>query len=290
MDPSAPPPRRVIDPSLPPEIARRLRRSPEALRLARLGLVPRTPKNHALIFLLPGFLTLIWMVTNTLGMVVAMFAMGLIALMKWMAVDNTNSVERRYVRLAHEYSHRYVLPEDLDYPCQVLLGRAQHAAVTILASEVHRAGLIDTIDNRVTLPEEMWQLAQRLAKLSKMHAEHRRIVPRNMPQGLAEAFEPYTTALDTAWTSLSQRVRHLEHYATQVLRADEIFRAHRRLEMLIRRTPDYQRLIADTVRDDLARDQIARLSDQARQVHELFQESIAQARLAGVHLVRTPLT
>lgn len=290
MDPRAFPPRLVVDPSLPPEVSAQLRAAPHAMRMARQGRKHEPARNSALLFVLPGFLMLIWMLTSTSGMIVALVCMGLISLMRWMAVDETNRTARRRVKLAYEHAGRYVLPEDLDYPCQVLLRRAQNATDTILASEVHRAGLIDTIDNRVTLPEEVWQIARRLAKLSAMHYEHGRIVPKNVPQGLAEAFQPYTTALDTAWTSLSQRVRHLEEYALQVLRADDIFRAHRRLEVLIQRTPDYQRLIADTVRDDLARQQIERLSDQARHVRKLFEESIDQARRAAGHLVRTPLS
>jgi hypothetical protein len=242
--------------------------------------------NPTLLVVLPGFLLLIWMLTNTAVMVVAGMGMGLIALMRWMAVDASNRAARRRLRLATEHAGRYVLPEDLDYPCQRLLRRAQDAAETILASQVNRAGLIDTIDNRVTLPEEVWQIAQRLARLSSMHAEQGRLIPRELPSGLEDAFKPYTTALDAAWTSLSRRVRHLEKYAKQVVKADKVYHAHQRLEALAERTPEYQRLIADTVRDDLAHAHIRELADQAAHVRKLFEESIDQARQAAGALLR----
>lgn len=290
MDPRAFPPRLVLDPSLPPEVSAQLRASPYVMRMARAGRQHEPARNSALLFVLPGFLLLIWMLTNTAGMVVALVGMSLIGLMRWMAMDETNRTARRRLRLAYDHADRYVLPEDLDYPCQVLLRRAQDAADTILSSEVHRAGLIDSIDNKVSLPEEVWQIARRLAKLSRMHEEHRRIVPTDLPKNLRAAFAPYSGALDQAWTSLSQRVRHLEEYALQVLRADDVYRAHRRLEMLAARTPDYQRLLAETVRDDLALPHIQQLADQARHVRVLFEESIQEARRAAGHLIRTPLS
>ncbi|MFB9531351.1 hypothetical protein [Nonomuraea roseola] len=267
-----------------------LRAGPHLMRMARAGQQHEPTRHTGLLFVLPGFLLLVWMVTGTAGMIVAMAAMSLISLLRWMATDETNRTARRRLKLAYDHADRYVLPEDLDYPCQVLLRRAQDAADTIMASEVHRAGLIDSIDNRVSLPEEVWQIARRLAKLSRMHEEHRRIVPSDLPRNLRAAFAPYTGALDQAWTSLSQRVRSLEEYALQVLRADDVYQAHRRLEMLAARTPDYQRLLAENVRDDLALPHIQQLADQARHVRVLFEESIQEARRAAGHLIRTPLS
>lgn len=241
------------------------------------------------LFVLPGFLLMIYLMTGSLvGTAVVAAVVSLIALLRWIAADASSRDARRRLRLAHEHAGRFVLPEDLDYPCQVLLRRAQDAAEKVLGSQVHQAGLIDTIDNRVTLPDEVWQIAQRLTKLSAMHTEHRKLVPRDLPSGLEDAFKPYSTALDAAWTSLSKRVRNLERYAKQVLKADKVFHAHQRLEALAARTPDYQQLVADTVRDDLARAHIRELADQAAHVRKLFEESILQARQAAGELIRSP--
>ncbi|MFG1942717.1 hypothetical protein [Nonomuraea sp. NPDC048826] len=288
MDPRALPPRLVIDPSLPPDISAELRSNLHVLRLARSGWRMESSRNFTWLFVVPGLLLLLWMLTGTGLAVTAAVGVAAFGLIRWLSVGAYNRDTRRKLRLAYEYANYYILPEDLDYPCQVLLRRAQRAAEAILGSRVHRAGLIDTIDNRVTLPEEVWQIAQRLRKLSAMHAEHGKIVPRDLPTGLQDAFKPYSTALDAAWTSLSKRVRNLEQYAKQVLKADKVFHAHQRLEALAARAPDYQELIADTVRDDMARAHLKELTDQAKQARKLFEESILEARQAAGELLRPP--
>jgi hypothetical protein len=290
MDPRALPPRLVIDPSLHPEISVELRSSPHILRLARSGARMDTTYNPALLFALPAFLVLIYMLTSWEGAFVMGMGVGLIVLIRWMARDSTYRATRQRLRLAREHAAQYVLPEDLDHPCQMLLRRAQNAVEAIMGSAVHKAGLIDSIENRVSLPEEIWQIAERLRRLSSMHAEHGKIIPRELPPGMEDAFKPYTTALDAAWTSLSQRVRHLEKYAKQVLKADKVYHAHLRLEKLADKTPEYQQLIADTVRDELAHERIRELSDQAAHVRKLFEESILQARQAAGELLRSPLS
>ncbi|MBN6055362.1 hypothetical protein JYK22_25730, partial [Nonomuraea sp. RK-328] len=289
MDPRALPPRLVIDPALPRDVWNRLWSGPHLLRMARTGMEPEASGGRVLLFLIPWVVMLAYVVGRFPAAAIAGGGIGLIALLRYASVAANQRDTRQRLRLARQYAAHYVLPEDLDYPCQRLLRRAQDAVDAVLSSAVHRAGFIDTIDNQVTLPEEVWQIAQRLARLSAMHAEHRRLVPRVLPSGLEDAFRPYTTALDAAWTSLSRRVRHLEEYARQVTRADHVYHAHQRLETLAARTPDYQRLVADTVRDDLAHRHIRELGEQARQVRRLFEESVLQARRTAGELLRTPL-
>lgn len=290
MDPRALPPRLVIDPSLPPEISVELRSSPHILRMARSGKRMDPTYQPALLFVLPGLLVLIQLLTNTEVFLVAAAGLGLIILMRWMALDSSRRLVKRRLRLAYTHADQFVLAGDLDYPCQRLLRRAQDAAEAILNSKVHKAGLIDSVENQVSLPEEIWQIAHRLRQLSSMHAEQGRLIPRELPPGLEDAFKPYTSALDTAWSSLSHRVRHLEKYAKQVLKADKVFHAHRRLEALAAKTPEYQQLLADTVRDELAHERIRELADQAAHVRKLFEESVLQARQAAGELLRSPLT
>lgn len=237
-----------------------------------------------------GFMVVVSIAAGAPALMALSVAVALIMAAKWAASDATNRAARRRLRLAYENAQGYVLPEDLDPPCQGLLRRAQDAVHAILNSRVQRAGFIDTINNQVTLPEEVWQIAQRLANLSRMHAEHNRLVPHDMPSGMEEAFKPYTSALDAAWTSLSKRVKQLERYARQVQQADRVFQAHQRLEALAERTHEYQALVADTLRDDLATRHIKELADQARNARKLFEESIAQARQTAGELLRNPLS
>ncbi|MEV4368683.1 hypothetical protein AB0J71_16555 [Nonomuraea sp. NPDC049637] len=291
MDPRALPPRLVIDPSLPPDVSVELRSSPHILHMARSGRRMDPSFSPALLFALPALLVMVLIVTGEPEAVfVAGLGMGLIALIRWMALDSSHRIVKRRLRLATTHADRYVLPEDLDHPCQVLLRRAQDAATAVLNSKVHKAGLIDSVENQVSLPEEVWQIAHRLRRLSSMHAEQGRLIPRELPPGMEDAFKPYTSALDAAWTSLSHRVRHLEKYAKQVLKADKVYHAHRRLEALAAKTPEYQQLLADTVRDELAHERIRELSDQAAHVRKLFEESVLQARQAAGELLRSPFS
>ncbi|MGW0808055.1 hypothetical protein [Nonomuraea sp. NPDC002799] len=258
--------------------------------MARSGRRMDTTRNPSLLFLLPLFPAVLAWLTDAGSLLVVSVMIGMIILLRWMALDSSYRTVRRRLRLATAHADRYVLPEDLDHPCQMLLRRSQNAVQAILGSAVHRAGLIDTIENQVSLPEEVWQIAQRLRRLSGMHAEHGKLIPRELPAGLEDAFKPYTSALDTAWMSLSQRVRHLEKYAKQVLKADKVYHAHQRLEALAAKTPEYQQLLAETVRDELAHQRMRELADQAAHVRKLFEESILQARKAAGELIRTPLT
>jgi hypothetical protein len=232
-----------------------------------------------------GFLVLVAGLTDLAGMLLAMTIVSALATLRWAARDTGGRTARRQLRLALEHSGSYVLPEDLDRTCQDLLRRTQDATESVLASRVNQAGLIDTIDNRVTLPEETWRIACRLARLTAMNAEHHRIVPRDLPTEVAEAFQPYTAALNTALGALTARVQALEEYAWRVYQADRVYRAHQQLEVLSERAPDYHGLLADILSDQHAVPHIGKLADQAEHVNELFRQSIHDARLAATHLL-----
>src|SRR5690606_25671256 len=147
------PPRPVIDPSLPPDVSVELRSNLHVLRLARAGWRMEKSGSGVWRFVIPGLLLLILMLTSSPALSVAASAgIGLFALLRWMAVGSYERTTRRRLELAYTYADPYMLPGDRDYPWQVLLRRAQRAAEAIRGSPVHRAALIDTSDNRVTLP------------------------------------------------------------------------------------------------------------------------------------------
>lgn len=279
-------PRLVIDPSLPAPVSAKLLASPQALRVSRVrGARPPVVPDPVALFSLLGLLVLVLALTSVAGMVLTLGAIGMVTGVRWMTKDPSERHARRRLRLALDHADRFVLPEDLDAECGAMLRRAQDAVETVLSSQVNQAGLIDTIDNGVTLPEEMWRIAHRLARLSAMRVEHRRIVPRDPPSEVAEAFTPYRDALEAAQRSLNARVCALEDYAEQVRRSDGMFLAYRQLELLAERTPDYERLVAEAAQDQVTLPQIERMSEQAEQVRELFQQSIDGARRAGAHLL-----
>ncbi|WP_068925235.1 hypothetical protein [Planobispora rosea] len=286
MSPHNRSPRLVVDPALPGPISSVLRSAPETLRAVRMGDIPsaRGP-DPAKVFSTAAFLVLILALTGFAGMLTILVVILLFTGTRRLTADPEARRERRRMRTAIDHANRFVLPEDLDTDCGTLLRRAQDAADTVLTSRVNRAGLLDTIDNAVTLPDQIWQLATKLARLSAMRAEHRRIVPGVPPPEVAEAFAPYSTALETAARSLTRRVRALEDYAAQVRRADEVYHSYRQLEQLSERAPQYEELVAETAGDDLAVPHLRELTAQAQRIRDLFTESMEGARRAAGHLM-----
>ncbi|WP_440087654.1 hypothetical protein [Streptosporangium sp. LJ11] len=285
MDPRRRPPHLLIDPALPDPVSSVLRASPQALRAARLGRVPRRGgPDPVKLIAIAGLLLLMASLSATGGFIAALVLISFSAL-RGLSDDPENRRERRRVRVAMEHKDRFILPEDLDGDCGDLLRRTQDATETVLNSEINRARLLDTIDNAVTLPDQTWQIARKLVRLSDMKAEHDRLVPGAPPPEVAEAFTPYVKALEIAEISLTRRVRALEEYARQVRKADGVYRAYRQLQVLAERTPQYEALVAETAEDALALPGLEHLTEQAQQVRKLFHESIDEARDAARHLL-----
>ncbi|WP_051753061.1 hypothetical protein [Streptosporangium amethystogenes] len=285
MDPRRRSPHLLIDPALPDSISSVLRAGPQALRAARLGQVPRAWIPDPVKALAIAGLMLLMMWLSSTGGFLAALILIFIAALRGLSDDPRSLRERRRVRLAVEHGDRFILPEDLDADCGDLLRRAQDATKTVLDSWINRAGLLDTIDNMVTLPAQTWQIATRLVRLSKLRAEHHRLVPDAPPPEVAEAFTPYVGAMKAAESSLTRRIRALEEYARQVHRADGLYLAHRQLQVLAERTPQYEALVAETAEDAPAIPDLERLTEQARQIGELFHRSIDEARDAARHLL-----
>ncbi|WP_329429275.1 hypothetical protein OG339_10790 [Streptosporangium sp. NBC_01495] len=285
MDPRRRPPHLLIDPALPAPISSVLRASPQALRAARLGQVPRRRgPDPVKVVAIAGLLLLMASLSPTGGFIAVLVLISFSAL-RGLSDDPEGRRERRRVRVAMEHRDRFILPEDLDGDCGDLLRRTQDATETILDSEINRARLLDTIDNAVTLPDQTWRIARKLVRLSDMRAEHNRLVPGAPPPEVAEAFTPYVKALETAEISLTRRIRALEEYARQVRKADGVYRAYRQLQVLAERTPRYEALVAETAEDSLALPGLEHLTEQAQQVKKLFHESIDEARDAARHLM-----
>ncbi|WP_157254810.1 hypothetical protein [Nonomuraea typhae] len=110
---------------------------------------------------------------------------------------------------------RYIGPDELDTGSRDLLARAQAAVDLVFGSEVHQAGLLDSIHNQVVLPRQEWEIAQALRGLSQLRQRHPDLsIPTGGPDegALSPAARTFREALET----VSDRVRALERYAEQV--------------------------------------------------------------------------
>ncbi|WP_116244050.1 hypothetical protein [Nocardiopsis sp. FIRDI 009] len=129
-------------------------------------------------------------------------------------------------RLLMDWRDWYVSPDMLDTPARALLGRAQAAVDSVLASSLHDQGLLlDTVRNRVVLADVEWGLARSLAG----HTRTRRAMASTPTPGehSRRAAARAREVLDQDVARVTERVRVLEDYASKV-RAAEMERYDRR--------------------------------------------------------------
>ncbi|HEX6473172.1 MAG TPA: hypothetical protein VF069_29040 [Streptosporangiaceae bacterium] len=199
--------------------------------------------------------------------------------------------DMRRARALRRRRDRYLTPDDFDAPGRELLIRAQTAIDTVRGSEVNKEGLLDTVDNEVTLPGQEWEIAQVLARQSKLRREQRELLELmeagNVPE-VEAAIEPLREKLEISVQSVTRRIEALERYAERARAADDAYRARRNLEALAERAPEYDDLVADAVRDDLAQAAIDRLTRQGDELVRALRERLGEAGGAAADLPPAP--
>jgi hypothetical protein len=146
------------------------------------------------------------------------------------------------------YHRRYVCPSrDLDAGARRSWQRAMTAADKISRSDVVRQQLIDSVRVTTVLPYYLWDIAERLARLSALRAGHAAILDgvADDDPDVAVVLDPQRRAHELASDDIERRVRDLEVFASRVADAD----AARRREEAVRRLAD----LNDVHRDLLAR-------------------------------------
>lgn len=179
---------------------------------------------------------------------------------------------------------RYLTPEDLDEEGRALLARVQGAVDAVQESEVNKEGLLDTVDNAVTLPRQEWEIAQVLARQAKLRGEQRELVDAGAAPEVEAAMRPLRHKLELSVRAVTRRIEALESYAERTRAADEAFRAQRSLDALSERAEEYDELLADSVREDLAVPAIERLAEQSDHVVRTLRSRLAEAAEAGGEL------
>ncbi|GAB2492858.1 hypothetical protein [Nocardiopsis aegyptia] len=121
--------------------------------------------------------------------------------------------------LAEDLRDWFVDPDMLDAPARALLGRAQRAVDSVLASSLHDQGLLlDTVRNRVVLSDVEWSIADRV----RDHTRTRRTIKGIATPGehSRRAAERAREVLDEDVSRVTERVRVLEDYAGKVSTAE----------------------------------------------------------------------
>ncbi|MQY02167.1 hypothetical protein [Actinomadura macrotermitis] len=216
-----------------------------------------------------------------LGQGEAAAALAAVSFTGWAAGALQHVREPAAARAARELHGRYLLPADFDRPAARLLARAQRAVDAVLGSEAHRAGLLDDVGNNVELPRQEWAIARALAEHTRLRREYRAQEPQRLSPAVRALLEPQRSALELSVRSVTERVEALEDYARRVKEAGDAYHEWQVLQRLPEQNARYRDLLAETVRDDLAREQIERLTADARHAESALRDSIATALRAG---------
>ncbi|MCP9971240.1 hypothetical protein LUX57_44005 [Actinomadura madurae] len=264
---TAPPaePRPVADPALRAELDTIVARRKPLLWLAPLSVL-------ALGLIGSPLLGSLWLIG--LGMLAVLVALG----------TPSVSLDLRRARELERRRDRYLTLEDFDDEGRALLARVQTAIDAVRDSQVNREGLLDSVDNAVTLPRQEWEIAQVLAKQSKLRAEQEEMAAADTIPEVEAALRPLRDKLDVSVEAVTRRVEALERYAERARAADEVLRAQRHLEAIAEKAHEYDELLADTVRDDLALPAIERLTEQGDELVRTLRERLAKAAEAGGEL------
>lgn len=176
-------------------------------------------------------------------------------------------------RAARVHHGRYLTPADFDAESAALLARAQRACRTVLEAEASRQGLLDTIDNAVTLPRVLWEIAEMLRSQTVLRAEQRAARSGVVTPELAAVLAPQQEALTRSVTAVQERIGRLETYARHVQEADAAFRARALLDS----NDKYRELLART-NDETA---LESLSERAKILEETLARSVQEAVDSG---------
>lgn len=262
-------PRPVADPTLRAELDTIVERRRPLLWLAPLTVL-------ALGLVGSPLLGSLWLIG--LGMLAVLVALG----------TPSVSLDLRRARELERRRDRYLTPEDLDDEGRAMLGRVQAAIDTVRDSDVNREGLLDAVDNAVTLPRQEWEIGQVLARQAKLRGDHAAMSGEASLPEVEAALRPLREKFDISVEAVTRRVEALERYAERARAADEVLRAQRHLESIAEKAHEYDELLADTVRDDLALPAIERLTEQGDELLRTLRARLAQAAEAGSELPPPP--
>ncbi|MBO2446727.1 hypothetical protein J4573_06470 [Actinomadura barringtoniae] len=214
-----------------------------------------------------------------------LFLLGLASLAILIALGAPSfSLDLRRARELDRRRDRYLTPEDFDDEGKALLARTQTAIDAVRESQVNREGMLDRVDNAVTLPRQEWEIAQVLARQSKLRGEQGEFAESARLPEVEAALRPLREKLELSVEAVTRRVEALERYAERARAADEALKAHRYLERLAVHAHEYDELLADTVRDDLAVPAIERLTEQGDELVRTLRSRLADAAEAGGEL------
>ena len=282
----------VIDPKVPEELRDALTQSGRKLVPYR-GPVPEpTPPTGGTqgCAFAAGFFFVLAVVgagmgNGALAYVMLMFA-GTGFLMSLLGRSSATEIEAAHAPVT-QHRH-YVQPStDIDAEHWKLWKRAVDARNRIADADVVKAGRIDSVQVAEVLPERVWEIADRLARLAEVRARHKEILGDISPDDpdVAAIVTRQREVQELALADTTRRVRNLENFADLLERADLATRKESIVRELNALDESHAELLAGIGETALDLHLAHRLTNDATAVIIQAREAIEQANEAALTLV-----
>jgi hypothetical protein len=177
---------------------------------------------------------------------------------------------------------QFIFPASLDDRSRSLLERAQGAIRSILASDAHKAGLLEHPIEEGTLRLHEWEIASRLLEITKGRSQLERDTPAN-PAGplTAEVLNAQRRYIALAEEPVAARVSGLEDYDQRIRAADDADRDWRQALQASKSNDQYRTLLAGTAADEYAIREITELRARIAAAAQARKDRLREADLAA---------
>lgn len=181
------------------------------------------------------------------------------------------------------FHRRYVVPRtDIDNDGMLVWNRAITAVNSIYAAEVMRSGVIDSVQATAAVPEQLWKIAEGLARITEIRLRHEKILRRvERSSVIAAKVARQEDQLVRAAEQVSDRLRRLEELAVLLGKADAARQRLSALEQLGQVDNLLRDLLAGTANSASDLDVTEFFQREARAVIEQAREAIREANQAG---------
>lgn len=222
------------------------------------------------------------------GLIVAGFITLVITVATLTHYRDSGSRVRRLAADARAHHRHYVVPRtDLDRDAQGVWSRVVRAVDKITRSSVVERQLIDSVRVSVVLPHHLWDIAEKLARLSALRAEQHKILHglKTDDPDVAVVLSPQRRTHQLVVADVERQVKRLEAFAYQLSKADAAVRREKAVRRLASLNDPHADLLARIDRPGEG-DEIAELTHRdARAVIEQANEAVKKANEAGRSLV-----
>src|ERR1700761_552879 len=291
----------VIDPEVPERIRYELERVPDAALIRFSATVPnviplRRPSQYARSLIARSSLAAFFCLyvagliedQSVLAMLGVAFFLAAFAVALFLRVPLRKLPPRKdptvIGHVVTAYHRRYVAPQfDLHEAFQPLWQRAGRAVGVVLQSDVVRLGIVDSVQVTAVLPYYLWDIAERLARLSGASSEQLRIIKRldlHDPE-VRDVLVPQLQAKKLALADVEGRIRRLEDFAELAVKADAAMKREKALKELAALNPAFEDALARRGSTDDELTPADRLGDELRAAAEVSAEAVRRANQAG---------